>query len=86
MYFKRSKDDSRDTTVNIYIYNIDFYISYTLPDATAASLSFKSNGTWKNALAIFKKTDGAWVKQDDPTSLFSGSPSGTESSYLYLGD
>lgn len=49
-------------------------------------LSFKLNGTWKNALAVFKKTNGAWVQQSNPTSLFTGSPSGTESNYLYLGE
>lgn len=49
-------------------------------------LSFKLNGTWKNALAVFKKTNGAWVQQNNPASLFTGSPSGTESNYLYLGE
>lgn len=86
IYLQRPYDDSRNTTVNIYIYNIDFYISYTLPDATTGSLAFKTNGTWKNALAVFKKTNGTWVQQSDPTSLFTGSPSGTESNYLYLGE
>ena len=52
----------------------------------ALQLSFKSNGTWKNALAVFKKTNGAWVQQNNPASLFTGSPSGTESNYLYLGE
>ena len=85
-YLQRPFDDSRNTTVNIYIYNIDFYISYILPDATTGSLSFKTNGTWKNVVSIFKKTNGIWVQQSNPTSLFTGSPSGTESNYLYLGE
>jgi hypothetical protein len=69
------------------IFNVDISISYKIsPNATAASLSFKSNGTWQNVVSVFKKTDGAWVQQSNPASLFSGSPSGTESSYLYLGD
>lgn len=69
------------------IYNIDISISYNLlPKVSATNLSFKSNGTWKNALAVFKKTNGAWVQQSDPASLFTGSPSGTESNYLYLGE
>ena len=73
------------TTPNIY--NIDISISYNLlPKVSATNLSFKSNGTWKNALAVFKKTNGAWVQQSDPASLFTGSPSGTESNYLYLGE
>lgn len=65
------------------IYNIDIFVSYVLP---ATGFSFKSNGTWKNALAVFKKANGAWVQQSDPASLFTGSPSGTESNYLYLGE
>ena len=65
------------------IYNIDIFVSYVLP---ATGFSFKSNGTWKNALAVFKKTNGAWVQQSNPASLFTGSPSGTESNYLYLGE
>lgn len=65
------------------IYNIDIFVSYALP---ATGFSFKTNGTWKNALAVFKKTNGAWVQQSDPASLFTGSPSGTESNYLYLGE
>lgn len=73
------------TTPNIY--NIDISISYNLlPKVSATNLSFKSNGTWKNALAVFKKTNGAWVQQSNPASLFNGSPSGTESNYLYLGE
>ena len=69
------------------IYNIDISISYNLlPKVSATNLSFKSNGTWKSALAVFKKTNGAWVQQSNPSSLFTGSPSGTESNYLYLGE
>ena len=49
-------------------------------------LSFKSNGIWKNVVSVFKKTNGAWVQQSDPTSLFNGSPSGIESNYIYLGE
>ena len=65
------------------IYNIDIFVSYALP---ATGFSFKTNDTWKNALAVFKKTNGAWVQQSNPASLFNGSPSGTESNYLYLGE
>lgn len=54
--------------------------------ATGTGIYIKQNGTWKNALAVFKKTNSAWVQQSDPTSLFNGSPSGTESNYLYLGE
>ena len=57
-----------------------------VPLTSTTGLSFKLNGTWKNALAVFKKTNGAWVQQNNPASLFTGSPSGTESNYLYLGE
>ena len=71
----------------VKIYNINITIGYQIADpSTPTTLSFKSNGTWKNVVAIFKKTNGTWVEQSDPTSLFSGSPSGTESNYLYLGE
>lgn len=56
------------------------------PLSSATGISLKLNGTWKNALAVFKKTNGAWVQQNNPASLFTGSPSGTESNYLYLGE
>lgn len=66
---------------------VDIHISYNLlPKVSATNLSFKLNGTWKNALAVFKKTNGAWVQQSNPASLFTGLPSGTESNYLYLGE
>ena len=54
--------------------------------ATGTGIYIKQNGTWKNALAVFKKTNDAWVQQNNPASLFTGSPSGTESNYLYLGE
>ena len=57
-----------------------------VPLTSTTGISLKLNGTWKNALAVFKKTNGAWVQQNDPASLFTGSPSGTESNYLYLGE
>lgn len=70
-----------------HIYNIDISISYTLlPKVSTTNLSFKTNDTWKNALAVFKKTNGTWEQQSDPASLFTSSPSGTESNYLYLGE
>ena len=73
----------------IYICNINISVAYTLSgngQETFSGVHLKLNGTWKNALAVFKKTNGAWVQQSNPTSLFTGSPSGTESNYLYLGE
>ena len=46
----------------------------------------KVSGIFVEAVAVYKKVNGAWEQQDDPTSLFNGSPSGTESNYLYLGE
>ena len=57
-----------------------------VPLTSTTGISLKLNGTWKNALAVFKKTNGAWVQQNNPASLFTGSPSGIESNYLYLGE
>lgn len=73
----------------IYICNINISVAYTLSgngQETFSGVHLKLNGTWKNALAVFKKTNGAWVQQSNPASLFTGSPSGTESNYLYLGE
>ena len=68
------------------IYNIDISISYSLlPNTSVTSLLFKSNGAWKNALAVFKKTNGAWVEQEDLSAIFSGESSGTASNYVYGG-
>ena len=72
-----------------FIYNINISVAYTLSgngQETFSSVHLKLNGSWKNALAVFKKTNGAWVQQSNPASLFTGSPSGTESNYLYLGE
>lgn len=71
----------KNTTPNIY--NIDIFVSYALP---GTGFSFKSNGTWKNTVAVFKKVDGAWVQQSNPKTLFSGSSTGSESNYIYCGD
>lgn len=54
--------------------------------ATGTGIYIKQNGTFFKATTVFKKTNGAWVQQSNPASLFSGSPSGTESNYLYLGE
>lgn len=54
--------------------------------ATGTGIYIKQNGTWKNALAVFKKTNSAWVQQSDPKTLFSGSSTGNESNYIYCGD
>ena len=68
------------------IYNIDISISYRLlPNTPSTSLLFKSSGAWKNALAVFKKINGAWVEQEDLSAIFSDESSGTASNYVYGG-
>ena len=72
-----------------FIYNINISVTYTLSgngQETFSGVHLKLNGTWKNVISVFKKTNGAWVQQSNPASLFTGSPSGTESNYLYLGE
>ena len=72
---------------SVNIYNIDISISYTLlPNTPATSLLFKSNGVWKNVLVVFKKTNGAWVEQEDLSAIFSDESSGTASNYVYGGN
>lgn len=71
----------------VNIYNIDISISYRLlPNTPSTSLLFKSNGAWENALVVFKKTNGAWVEQEDLSAIFSGESSGTASNYVYGGN
>ena len=72
---------------SVNIHNIDISISYRLlPNTSATNLLFKSNGAWKNALAVFKKTNGAWVEQEDLSAIFSDESSGTASNYVYGGN
>lgn len=54
--------------------------------ATGTGIYIKQNGTFTEATAVYKKVNGAWVQQDDPKSLFSGSASGSESNYIYFGE
>lgn len=62
------------------------YAKATKMETQSTGISLKLNNTWTEAKAIYKKVNGAWVQQSDPASLFTGSPSGTESNYLYLGE
>lgn len=72
---------------SVNIYNIDISISYRLlPNTPSTNLLFKSNGAWKNTLAVFKKTNGAWVEQEDLSAIFSDESSGTASNYVYGGN
>ena len=54
--------------------------------ASGTGLYIKQNGTFVEANVVYKKVNGTWVQQNNPASLFNGSPSGTESNYLYLGE
>ena len=53
--------------------------------AAGTGFYIKQNNTFVEANAVYKKIDGAWTQQDDPKSLFLGSPSGSESNYIYCG-
>lgn len=70
--------DASATSVTLY--------AKATPKTTSTGLYFKQNGTFVEATAVYKKVNGTWVQQDDPKSLFLGSPSGSESNYIYCGD
>lgn len=53
--------------------------------AAGTGFYIKQNNTFVEANAVYKKIDGVWTQQDDPKSLFLGSPSGSESNYIYCG-
>ena len=57
-----------------------------IPNTTSTGLYLKQNGVFVEATAVYKKVNGTWVQQDDPKSLFLGSPSGSESNYIYCGE
>lgn len=65
--------------------NLTLYAKASTELATGTGIYIKQNGTFVEANAVYKKIDGAWVQQDDPKSLFLGSPSGSESNYIYCG-
>ena len=72
-----------------FIYNINISVTYTLSgngQETFSGVHLKQNNLWKNVVSVFKKTNGAWVQQSDPKTLFSGSSTGNESNYIYCGD
>ena len=73
------------TTENASVTYLTLYAKAT-PNTTGTGIFLKQNGTFVEANAVYKKINGAWVKQSNPASLFNGSPSGTESNYLYLGE
>ena len=73
------------TTENVSTTSLTLYAKAT-KKASGTGLYIKRNGVFVEANAVYKKIDGAWVQQNNPTSLFNGSPSGTESNYLYLGE
>lgn len=62
------------------------YAKATKTETQSTGISLKLDNTWTEAKAVYMKVNGAWVQQSNPASLFSGSPSGTESNYLYLGE
>lgn len=75
---KYTTESSSDTSLTLY--------AKAIPNTTSTGLYFKQNGIFVEATAVYKKVNGAWVQQDDPKSLFLGSPSGSESNYIYCGE
>lgn len=65
---------------------LTLYAKATKIGATSTGISLKLNNTWVEAKTIYKKVDGAWVLQDNPKALFSGSSTGNESNYIYCGE
>ena len=66
--------------------NLTLYAKASTELTTGTGIYIKRNGAFVEANAVYKKIDGAWVQQDDPKSLFLGSPSGSESNYIYCGE
>lgn len=62
------------------------YAKATKTETQSTGISLKLDNTWTEAKAVYMKVNGVWEQQSNPASLFSGSPSGTESNYLYLGE
>lgn len=73
------------TTENLSTTSLTLYAKAT-PNTPSTGLYFKQNGTFVEATAVYKKVNGTWEQQDDPKSLFLGSPSGSESNYIYCGE
>ena len=65
--------------------NLTLYAKASTELATGTGFYIKQNGTFVEATAVYKKVNGTWEQQDDPKSLFLGSPSGSESNYIYCG-
>ena len=65
--------------------NLTLYAKASTEFATGTGFYIKQNGTFVEATAVYKKVNGTWEQQDDPKSLFLGSPSGSESNYIYCG-
>lgn len=65
--------------------NLTLYAKASTELAAGTGFYIKQNNTFVEANAVYKKIDGAWTQQDDPKSLFLGSPSGSESNYIYCG-
>ena len=66
--------------------NLTLYAKASTELTTGTGLYIKQNGSFVEANTVYKKIDGAWVQQDDPKSLFLGTPSGSESNYIYCGE
>ena len=62
--------------------NLTLYAKASTELATGTGIYIKRNGSYAEALAVYKKIDGVWQQQDDPKSLFL-ELSSSEYNYVY---
>lgn len=75
---KTPTSDEADTSLTLYA------LGEKITSANP-TIYFKSSGSYVLAKKVYKKTNGAWVEQEDLSAIFSGESSGTASNYVYGG-
>lgn len=71
-------EDASRTSLTLY--------AKATPLSSTTGIYLKCNSSWIKAKSVFKKTNGAWVEQEDLSAIFSGESSGTASNYVYGGN
>lgn len=62
--------NKKNTTAYVYIYGAEIDVTYTIPTPQTDKILFKNNGTWVEAVKVYKKVNGSWVEQSDLTTVF----------------
>ena len=75
---KTPTSDEADTSLTLYA------LGEKITSANP-TIYFKSSGSYVLAKKVYKKTNGAWVEQEDLSAIFSDESSGTASNYVYGG-